>query len=554
MGRSRFVVSFFLLAALVLCSVAPALAASFAPLNPAFVDFLAERDGQEVKGASTAVPRGRTPSPVDLSHLAGLSYFEQEGRGRRAFPARFDLRDSGWVSPVRDQAPYGSCWTFSALASLESSALRAGLADPDYSEMHLGYFGYIDEASSLPGFLNVAAGELDLQDLMDIGGDDFRAVALLARGTGAVDEDDAPYGAIPSASAPPSRRLAQVYNFYYDSDSRYQPASVANIKTALTEYGALSAGVYAADPLGGRWEDSPYFNAATSASFIPSGNVDGLSVGRANHAVTIVGWDDGYGRENFNALHRPAADGAWIVKNSWGPGWGDGGYFYLSYEDAVLDTGAAYVGREPRAGERTYQHDPLGWTGTYSPADSDTGWFANVFTATARHKVDAVAFYAGGVGNEYDLYVYGHVTGAPLSGGLIASQSGRLDLPGYHTVALNAPVVIETGQRFSVVVRLRTPGYNFPVAVENRLAGYSDKASASAGESFVSANGASWTDTTAIDPTANVCLKAFATATTEEPTPVPTPDPDPSGGGGCSLGGPLSLILLAPLAWLGFRR
>lgn len=38
----------------------------------------------------------------------------------------------------------------------------------------------------------------------------------------------------------------------------------------------------------------------------------------ANHAVTIVGWDDSYSKENFNAEHQPPADGAWIVKNSWG--------------------------------------------------------------------------------------------------------------------------------------------------------------------------------------------------------------------------------------------
>lgn len=509
--RNGSILAPILVASAVVAFASLPLEAAWAPINPSFVESLQE---EAFKAAETSELRGRTPSPVDLSHLAGRRFFGAETFERAAaLPASYDLRALGCVTPVRDQAPYGSCWTFSALASLESSALRAGLKAPDYAEMHLGYFGYIDQSPSLPGFDNVTSEDVELQDLMDFGGNDFQAVALLARGTGAVNETDAPYGKPPRLDISLSRRLERVCNFYRDPDAFYPEADIENIKGTLMAYGAVSVGVYAGDPLTGDWSRSPYFNAETSASFTPAGNSDGLGVGRANHAVTIVGWDDGYPRENFNSLNRPEKGGAWIVRNSWGTRWGDGGYFYLSYEDAVLDTGAAYVGGPADIGVRIYQHDPLGWISSYSPSGEgkETAWLANRFTAVETGKIEAVSFYAGGVGNAAEIHVYTGGDGAPRSGTLVIDgQKALPDVPGYHRVTLDKPVYIPAGEAFSVVVRLTTPGYPFPVAVEKAIVGYSDKAAAGRGESFVSANGITWTDLTDIEATANVCLKAFA--------------------------------------------
>ena len=82
-------------------------------------------------------------------------------------------------------------------------------------------------------------------------------------------------------------------------------------------------------------------------------------------------------------------------------------------------------------------------------------------------------------------------------------------MAGYHTVVLPNTVQLTSGQKFSVVVQLTTPGYNSPIPIESAVANYSSKATSSPGHSYLGPDGATWQDATTYDPTANVCLKAF---------------------------------------------
>lgn len=473
--------------------------ADLAPLNPDFVKYQEE---QEFKPSGTdSTLRGRTPAPLDLSHLRGITLSEEI----TDYPASYDLRELGYVSPIRNQSPYGSCWTFGALASLESTTRKLMGQELDLSERYMMYFAYVDELD-LPGFGDYTAE--DFPDTANCGGDDYKATALLSRWTGAVLEEDAPYDDweyIPTGFEEDAIHLQQVLYLYVDLDTRYPEVNIENIKHALTNYGAVAVGVWADDAMAGYCESSDYYNPATFAYYVPEINSDDLSVGCANHEVSIVGWDDSFASTDFAS--QPPGDGAWIVRNSWGTDWGDEGYYYLSYYDAVLDTGAAYIGEPADNYRNIYQYDPLGWVNSSSVPDQqgNTAWFANVFTSTQTEVIKAVSFYAGGTDNSYEINIYDQIGGELVYG----PQEGTLPEPGYQTITLDNPVLFAEGEDLAVTVKLTTPGYAYPIAVEVAYPYYSDKASALPGQSYTSSNGIAWTDTTDYDPSMNVCLKAF---------------------------------------------
>ena len=121
----------------------------------------------------------------------------------------------------------------------------------------------------------------------------------------------------------------------------------------------------------------------------------------------------------------------------------------------------------------------------------------------------AVSFYTPVPGVGYEVRVAGSpggIAGAPVAG------SGTVAVGGYHTVRLDQPVPVTTGRAFVVAVRVTTPGWADPVPVERSSDLIAPRARA--GQSYVSADGATWADLTTLAglAQANVCLKAFVDA------------------------------------------
>lgn len=490
--------------------------AGFAPLNPAFERYVQER---QMFTAQTEAMGGRhlglIPSPIDLSHIKGTQASQGAGRQAAEFPSRYDLRELGKVTPVGDQmlgGYCGSCWTFATYGSLESCLLPA--ESWDFSENNLKNTHGFD-----PGCC--------------AGGNRLISVACLARWSGPVLEADDPYDPTSCSSQPGLvvRKHVQAADFL---PNRSGPLDNDTIKQAVMSYGAVYTAMYIADP---------YYNPVTYAYYYTGSEL--------NHAVCIVGWDDNYDKSNF--LASPPGNGAFICKNSFGDGWGEGGYFYISYYDSALVQNVVFKGAEPTDNyDRVYQYDWLGWVGSFG-LGAETAWFANTFTAAADCRLAAASWYASGLGSSYELYVYLDPTSEPTSGVLAASRSGVTASAGYQTVTLDSAVTLAAGQTFSLVVRITTPGYNHPVACEHALPGYSSAATANPGESYVSPDGVSWTDLTAYNPTANACLKAF---TFDDARLLVTPDNGLTSTG--PQGGPFSPAALsysltntgvAPLSW-----
>ncbi len=527
--------TFMLLAVLMIAALPGSAVGSsgLGPINPEFLEYRSQ--GRFLQPSMAVRAGGDIPSPVDLSHIRGedIRFPSSGSRSRTAIlPAKYDLRDYGYVSSVKNQDPYGTCWAFAAMSSMESTFIKNTGEINDFSEAHLAYFAYVDYASDLPAFTTGNDPEFGMDPIFDQGGNIWKSTAILSRWTGAVDETDRPYqsakpwpsSALPKTTDPVSKHLENVFFLGSDFDRD-------TMKGALMEYGAVAFRF-----LWGEGDD--IFNASTDAYYNP----DQIGGG---HAVTLVGWDDGYSASNF--AQNPGSNGAWLVKNSWGSEWGtSGGYFWISYNDPTIGYPGVFQGASSDKFSQIYQHDPLGFVNSYGWGE--TAWFANVFTSRGivggDEELKAVSFYNTSSSCAYSIEVWinGEV-GNPRSGTLaVAAQTGELSVPGYHTVALDAPVILSPGTRFAVVVRMNTPGYGYPVAVEYPEAGYSDKATALADQSYIGTDGATWDDMTVKMDNANVCLKAFSSVQTRKS----------GSGGGCNVGvAPGLLLVLSPLLFLG---
>jgi C1A family cysteine protease len=217
----------------------------------------------------------------------------------KELPEAFSWCDSGGCAPVKNQGSCGSCWAFGTVGPLECNIRLKDGVTVDLSEQWL-----------------VSCN----QDGWSCGGgwwahDYHQWKTDPCGGTGAVLETYFPYVAYDATCNCPYPHDYLIDDWAFIGNE-YSVPPVNSIKQAILDYGPVSAAVYA--------------NSAMQA--YTGGIFNGCASGEVNHAVVLVGWDDNQG-----------TDGIWIMRNSWGSGWGEGGYMRIPYDCSSIGYAACYV-------------------------------------------------------------------------------------------------------------------------------------------------------------------------------------------------------------------
>lgn len=386
-----------------------------------------------------------------------MSLFSLEAAGED-MPISYNSMDEGYVTPAKNQGESGLCWAHSVCSLAETSMIMKGYATKDsvnYSEDQLGYFFYNRIADPLGGTTGDSNKALIASYYSGSqGGNNLFTTFDLASwiSTRNDAEDPLPSSAHSSLSDDLAySSMAHLENAIWistvasDTDISY----TADIKKAVKQYGSVTVNV--SSLLGINGNHASYKNVS----------------GSAGHNVTIIGWDDSFVSGNFST--RPVADGAWIIKDSYGT---DGnrdarGCFYMSYYDKVLTkSGAeaiAYDFGKSDNYRNNYQYD--GACGIYYISAQGTGkpvYGKNIFTASAYNGtgeiIRAVSFATRSTNTDYqaDIYLIDSPSDKLSSANKVAAAetTGSTTYEGYYTVKLNQPVTVSEGQMYAAVIRL----------------------------------------------------------------------------------------------------
>ena len=452
------------------------------------------------------------PEPEVDSNIGIASY--------ALYPGTYNANEEGFVTDVKNQRNTSLCWAFSLASNLETSLLTRGQKYYDLSEEQLAYFW----ANRVNDPLGNTPNDKITRTQSNYHGTGNGRVAsfFLSTWSGMTTEEKVPFQS--SAVTWPDS-LAYDTSAYME-DAIFSQYTVERTKQLLMEYNSVSAMIYMLD--------NYYYPDTASYSCPQSGLV--------NHAVTIVGWDDTYSKENFPSASGVNNDGAWIVKNSYGKNWGKNGYFYLSYEDKSITNLVSNTAVTTPAYPNNYFYDgAAAGTVTFPSKTINNGYYvSNIFKVTAGNGKDEelgeIVTAVPQDNTDFQIQVYTDLknTSDPTSGTPAYAEPVDYTQPlaGIHTIHLNTPVKIPQGTFYSVVIRIPDGSNKFYVEkTTTSTSWFTATAGIDPDQSFFSTSGKKWYDA---GNQYNCCFsvkahtKTLDSSTVVTPSVEPTPDAKPT--------------------------
>ena len=352
-------------------------------------------------------------------------------------PSKVDLRNydgKNYVTSVKRQS-FGDCWSFSLAGSAEIAYLYANnmgvdageLNDyVDFSEKYIAWYMYhgmtnedvvkgkVRASQTGEGFDPKEAEASNQNAVLEIGGEFVHYGNLFGSGFGPVDEKTSVNGEYPYAyqsSSDDSRALPLNAQYRSIPQKAFLRSSLVLPSPAkLDTKGKYSFDEEALKAIKSELYKGHGVSLAINVShngFIQDNMAsyyDGNNA--ADHAVTVVGYDDNYQKENFVERDEsgkitkgslPPQNGALIIKNSWGTvDSEEDGFFYLSYYDHSICSPMSYEfdnNKDVKHSDINYDQYDLMMTEWYGNSDyKEETKMANIFESEEDESLFQISY------------------------------------------------------------------------------------------------------------------------------------------------------------------